>query len=683
MIRLLTALIIFFSYSAYALESASLNIAAIAAGRWTLENIHIALGSSAPGAQKLTLTIEQARLPKPFDDLSLINIRCAVFTWQNSELSCQQGRAEVRSKRWQSPSANFSFYSAGNNSRFKLTDLRLAGGTINIDGEQQGEQWALQMNAKAVHVAAVQKLLPQTLFGLQAPDVKEGKISFALKVSLSQSVLTNLALTAELDGLSTQTKDGRLAGEKVSLDTRLVAENNQGLWQWQGHASLSGGALYAEPLYLEAGGQSIVLDARGDWNPASKEAVIKTATYRHGLAIALSGNAVVLTDEGLALEKAELSLRSADLQHLSEVYLKPFFEQTALEGITLGGQLDADVTIAGQSLSTLTARIHQLDVNDAARRVQIRNGHGEINWSGDEAFNQSSTFAWQQLQVLGLPVGRAGLLFLSRAHSFKLLEKTQLPFLGGTIAVNAFGWQTGMRQEPDIVFEGALNDVSLQQLSQALNWAPLSGNISGNIPRVDYKNNRLSLDGEISIKAFDGVIKFTNLAASGIFTGLPQFYSELEIDQLDLEQLSSKFEFGSITGKLSGFVRKLTIENWKPVTFYAWFGTPDDDDSVHKISQKAVKNIASIGGGGVSDIVSRSFLNLFETFSYDKIGMGCYLHEGVCQLMGVEATNSGYTIVKGGGLPRIDVIGYNPRVDWDVLMERLSRIGTSDEVIIK
>ena len=322
------------------------------------------------------------------------------------------------------------------------------------------------MNAKAVDVAAVQKLLPQTLFGMQVPDVKEGKISFVLKASLSQSVLTKLALTAELDGLSTQTKDGRLAGEKVSLDTRLEAENNQGLWQWQSHARLSGGALYAEPLYLEAGGQSIVLDGRGDWNPSSNQAVIKTATYRHGLAIALSGNAVVLTDKGLALDKAELSLRSADLQRLFEVYLKPFFEQTALEGISLGGQLDADVTIAGQSLSALAARIHQLDVNDAAGRVQIRNGHGTLNWSSNEAFNQSSTFAWQQLQVLGLPVGRAGLLFLSRANSFKLLEKTQLPFLGGTIAVNTFGWQTNLQQEPDIVFEGALNDVSLQQLSK-------------------------------------------------------------------------------------------------------------------------------------------------------------------------------------------------------------------------
>ncbi|MDO9139855.1 MAG: hypothetical protein Q7U38_05965, partial [Methylobacter sp.] len=63
---------------------------------------------------------------------------------------------------------------------------------------------------------------------------------------------------------------------------------------------------------------------------------------------------------------------------------------------------------------------------------------------------------------------------------------------------------------------------------------------------------------------------------------------------------------------------------------------------------------------------------------YDKLGLGCYLHDGVCQLMGVEALESGYVIISGGGLPRIDVIGYNSRVDWDVLIERLKRITTSE-----
>jgi len=308
---------------------------------------------------------------------------------------------------------------------------------------------------------------------------------------------------------------------------------------------------------------------------------------------------------------------------------------------------------------------------------------GTINWADNEAFKQSSTFTWQQLQVYTLPVGRSRLLFLTRANSFKLLEKIRMPFLGGIIAIDQLDWQGKKQEEPEIYFAGSLNEVSLEQGSKALNWTPLSGTISGNIPEVKYRNKTLSLGGEINIKVFEGDIKITQLASSGLLSDFPTFYSELEINNLDLDKLTSKFDFGGITGKLSGFVRQLTLENWQPVSFYAWLGTPDNDDSRHRISQKAVKNIASIGGGGASDILSRSFLNLFETFGYDKIGLGCYLHNGVCQMMGVKAVPEGYAIITGGGLPRLDVIGYNPRLDWNVLMERLSRITTSDKVIVK
>ena len=52
-------------------------------------------------------------------------------------------------------------------------------------------------------------------------------------------------------------------------------------------------------------------------------------------------------------------------------------------------------------------------------------------------------------------------------------------------------------------------------------------------------------------------------------------------------------------------------------------------------------------------------------------------------MMGVEAAENGYYLIKGGGLPRIDVIGYNSRLDWGVLMQRLSRITHSDEANIE
>lgn len=662
----------------HALDSISLNVGTLAGSQWKLEDINIALSNLPQNPQKLALTIAKLSLPKPFNDLNLVNIRCTAFTWQNKELLCGQGRAEISSKRWQSPRANFSFHVTEKRSSFKLADLHLAGGTVAVEGEEQGNQWQLQINAKAVDGKLIQKLLPKEYFKL-----KSGKAHIKLNASGSHALVEEFALTTQLKGLTGQTKDGRLAAEALALEATLDAQHNNDMWQWQSYIKINGGALYADPLYLEVSGQNITLDAQGDWDLSNKQIEIKSANYRHSKTGELSGNAIVRYKNGASLEKAQLSLASDNLQDLSETYLKPFFEQTVLQGLSFTGHLKADFSIIDQSLTALTATFNNLNVKDAAGRGGVEGGAGRLNWSNDESFNNPSKLSWQQLQIRAVPIGPAELSFISRADSIRLLKKTRLPLLAGEIAVNHFSWQAKKQQDPEVSFEGDVSNVSLEQLSLVLNWTPLSGIVTGHIPRVEYSNKTLGLGGELIVKVFDGEVKISNLAASGLFTDFPKFYSDLEIDNLDLDQLTGKFKFGGITGKLSGYVQQLYMENWHPVSFFAWLGTPENDDSRHRISQKAVQNIANIGGGSAADLLSKSFLRFFDTFGYDKLGLGCYLHDGVCQLMGVKATESGYAIITGGGLPRIDVIGYNSRVDWNVLMDRLKRITTSDEVIIE
>lgn len=679
MIRLLLALAVFFLMpAAHALEGLSLDIAAIDGKHWQMQGIRIALTGLAKSPQQLALTINSLTLTKPFDDLSLVNIRCSDFTWHDKSLNCQQGRVQLRSKQWQSPSANFSFHIKENHSKFHLDDVRLAGAHFTVDGEEIGEQWQLRINAQAVNEQLVQKLLPTASF-----ELKYASLGFRLSASGRGASIKDFALRAKVEDLSGQSPDGRFAAEALTLALHLDAVNRQGLWQWQSHSEFKAGAMYVEPLYLPVAAQTIVLDTEGDWNPAGDEVDIRSVRYRHPGVAELIGSASIQSGKTLNVDQAELSLNSSDLAAFSAIYLKPFFEASALEGVSLAGRMNAGLSIKQQAVAAMKLAFEKLDVKDEAARFGMRGGAGTINWSNQETYDKPSELAWQQLQLRALPIGPSRLTFLSRANTVQLLGKTRLPFLGGSIAVKEFKWRGQQQQEPEVYFEGRVDNVSLEELSTALDWTPLSGKISGDIPGVDYSNNTLSLGGELIIKVFDGEVKVSNLASSGLFTDFPKLHAEVEIDHLDLDQLTRKFEFGGIQGRLSGFVRNLYMENWKPVSFYAWFGTPEDDDSTHRISQKAVKNIANIGGGGAADLLSRSFLGLFETFMYDKIGMGCYLHDGVCQLMGVEAAEQGYYIIKGGGLPRIDVIGYNPRVDWNVLMERLRRISTSDEVIIE
>ncbi|NCF80970.1 MAG: C4-dicarboxylate ABC transporter, partial [Proteobacteria bacterium] len=134
--------------------------------------------------------------------------------------------------------------------------------------------------------------------------------------------------------------------------------------------------------------------------------------------------------------------------------------------------------------------------------------------------------------------------------------------------------------------------------------------------------------------------------------------------------------------RLQGGVHGLILKDWEPTTFDARFFTPDDDDSRHRISQRAVENLASLGGAGA--VLSSTFLRIFEEFSYRRLGISCRLNNGVCEMDGVAPAEGGYYIVEGGGLPpRIDVRGFNRRVDWEMLLSRLQLIVTSDGPVIR
>jgi hypothetical protein len=68
-------------------------------------------------------------------------------------------------------------------------------------------------------------------------------------------------------------------------------------------------------------------------------------------------------------------------------------------------------------------------------------------------------------------------------------------------------------------------------------------------------------------------------------------------------------------------------------------------------------------------------LRFFDEYNYDKLGITCKLVGDVCEMSGIEPAGVGYYIVKGAGLPRIDIIGSQGRVNWNQL---LSSIATTE-----
>src|SRR5690606_521139 len=168
----------------------------------------------------------------------------------------------------------------------------------------------------------------------------------------------------------------------------------------------------------------------------------------------------------------------------------------------------------------------------------------------------------------------------------------------------------------------------------------------------------------------DGDLSFDKLTLERPFGIAPTMTGAIDFSGLDLKPLTGAFGFGEITGRLEGYVHGLRLVDWTPVAFDARFATSTTAKDPRRISQRAVRDLTEVGGGGLAAGLQAQMLKMFQTFGYSQIGLSCRLANDVCHMGGLEAQAGGYTIVDGAGLPRGNVIGHQGPVGWPVLVDR-------------
>ena len=268
--------------------------------------------------------------------------------------------------------------------------------------------------------------------------------------------------------------------------------------------------------------------------------------------------------------------------------------------------------------------------------------------------------------------GAAKARFNASGPAFYLLEPLRLPFYQGHIEVGELTWLQ-LAQGADAGFSLAVDGVSLPALSNALGWPEMRGSVQASLPRARYLDERLAVQGDIRIQAFDGQLLLRQLVLDKPLSVAPVLDAQLELRGLDLAQLTETFSFGRIQGRLDGEVRDLQLIAWQPNRFDAHLYSPPDDDLPHRISQRAVENLTELGNG-VPGALSGGVLSIFNEFSYDRVELKISQRGALASIDGMPHRDGGYYLVRGAGLPRIDVIGRNRQISWDALLARLKSI---------
>ena len=279
----------------------------------------------------------------------------------------------------------------------------------------------------------------------------------------------------------------------------------------------------------------------------------------------------------------------------------------------------------------------------------------------------ATTLGWRSAQVYRLMHGAAQTSWQSRDGSLGLQKPVDIPLLNGRLRVADLDWRPAAAKGRRLTTSLALTGVDMGAFSRAVGWPEFPGTLGGAIPALRWVDDRIELEGGLSMNIFDGFVDVTRMSLQDPFGNSPVLAGDITLRQLDLGAMTSVFDIGSITGRMDGTIQNLRLVNWNPVAFDARLLA----GSGGRISQRAVNSIVSVGGGGIAAGLQGAMLRLFKNFSYKRIGLNCVLQGSVCRMSGLDSDGDGYTIVEGSGLPRLQVVGHQTQVDWPTLVRRI------------
>ncbi len=594
-----------------------------------------------------------------------VRLDCPRASLTSASLSCRGGR--LRAGRQVLPAlldVVVDLVDGGAEVRLRMDD----GGRIDARLDSHG---AVHGSVAALSLASLPQWFPK-LLAWQPAGVFSGDFHWQ---SQSADGAAQRAARLELSGRLAEggfaSADGRQAAEKLGLDISIDAGQGRRGWDWSAAVSWTSGAAYWHPFYVEAGP---VVRASGMLED-ERLIVSEAAVDVRGVGQLAATASIDLT--ALRLTDAAMALSTADLAVIGPQFIAPLLAPASAERLRFAGSMSAGLRFEDGVLTALDAVFDEAGFSLAGAATggaQLALGpvSGHLPWRRDGSVTASLRVEGGRWEKLSLG---AFALEARVERDTIVVARSRIPLLDGAVVVDelmlgreAGGW-SGRGS-------ATVEPISMPLLTDALGLPIMAGVLSASIPGLRVAPGEVALDGALVASVFDGYLRATGVRLLEPFGVASHLAAELELRHIDLAQLTDTFSFGSITGFADADVRGLELVRWRPVRFDARIGSSPGRYR-KRISQRAVQNISALGGAGAVAALQRGLLGLFDTFGYSEIGLRCILANDVCVMSGIEGADradGSFAIVKGGGLPALDVIGYNRRVDWKELIGRLQRV---------
>ncbi|MFW5926454.1 MAG: hypothetical protein ACOCSR_00235 [Wenzhouxiangella sp.] len=620
---------------------------------WKKLDLRYRVGEEKAGPWRLSieqLDLDQARVAER------IVMDCARGRTGSAGPRCEQGQLE-----WTGPSAAWTWQGELS---IDATDSGPVA-RVSADGMAltlRGPAADRPVSARAEFDGLVLDQLPTAWFELLGLSEIGGQLSGVVDWNPARMVVD-----LDLDDAGFDSLDGTHAGAGMDLELAATLGFAEAAPEIEGNLLWRAGEMLLGPLYLPPPKAPLELAVAGRFSGEGEIGIERLVLNDPGALEVTASAQLARTEEAWTLQRFELERFSAHLPAAWNRWADGPAAAAGFGGLVTAGTIVGSMRWREGDIRSLTLEGRSLDIDDASDRFAVEGGGVDIGIDGSEL---DAVVDWGTLRLWQLPLGGSRLGLTGTRERFELVEPLVMPLLDGAVVVDELVW-SNRDERRELNLDARIEPLDLSELTRLLGFPEFGGTLSGRFPGVVYADERLDFTGGIDVEAFSGRITLTELAIERPFGTLPALAAQVEFDRLDLAELTGAFNFGHMEGQLSGWMRDLRLLDWQPVAMDARLFTHEDAPR-RRISQRAVENLSSLGGGGGGALISGTILRVFEEFPYRRAGLACRLNRNICHIDGVAPHDSGgFYIVEGRSLPRLDVVGHRRLINWPQLVAQL------------
>lgn len=226
------------------------------------------------------------------------------------------------------------------------------------------------------------------------------------------------------------------------------------------------------------------------------------------------------------------------------------------------------------------------------------------------------------------------------ASEIELFEPFRLPLYGGTAHVGEarlLDWQS-----PAPLFSGAIRfeGLSLPQVAEVVPVAPSDGTLDGELSALRLSSEILAATGWFEAHAFDGLMTMSDFTINLPLHGQPIWTMDIDFEKLDLERITSHFDYGRMTGRVKGSIRNFELilpSNQGEWPYPRRFDITVNDDmgGLGQITRDTLLKIIDLGESpGLTRLVADR-----DVYLYSRLGLRSTLNGNDLKLYGTLRNN--------------------------------------------